>query len=214
MAQPTLSYNQSDEYTKTKKKLSELLPTGPMNDPYLTSIGGQYDKVVNDPNYSAYTQEQLDQMYNTRKSKLMDEWKGNEDRFAVRLGQRGLAGTTYGNKEWREDIATPENKALADMYNDIQNQNIEATRSDKMSFMNMAPTLSNMYRSNQSYPLEAYGQYLSMLEPAEQRQFQQNLAQYEAELSKYNTDKQERTQKDASRNNIIGTVLGGLLGFL
>lgn len=165
----------SEKYIKTANEwLTSNLPTKPLDDPYLNSLGNYYNQMMA-PNYQAYSDQELNDIYKNQSNYLIsDVFKPQEEKLASRLAQQGLAGSGTAQLNWGKQL-TGENRALADMYSGIQQYGRDATRSDVKNAANLGTTLSSMYQQNQYGPINYYLDWISALQGGANREAQSKL---------------------------------------
>jgi hypothetical protein len=173
-------YQRSPEYNEFLQKLRSMLPSGQYNDPYANLAQNYYSNVMGD-NYQAYSKEDLNRMYNQQAKDITQNIiQPQEEKLAARLALSGLSGGGTAGSAW-DAQSTSNKKLLSDLYNNLQNMNLEATRADRSQAFTMTPALSSMWLS----PLYAYGNYLSGANTAKNDQaynaYITNLAQQNAQ---------------------------------
>jgi hypothetical protein len=167
-----------------------ILNQNKATDPF-TSYAETYAKKVSDPNYRAYSEADLKDMFETEKRGLyQDVFDPLERREASRMANQGIGGSGVAKIRWEDKVTNPEKRILADTYSNIQNLNREATRADQSQLLGMTPALTSSYYTPQELWLQKYG-------------IDTNL-----EASKYGADAQARAAKSQAKGGIIGGLLG------
>lgn len=196
------SYSKSPQLEAFFKQYeNEINALKPLDDPYLSNAGKWSNNVMAD-DYQAMTPEYMQQQYDAQSNDVINNvFKPNENRVAARMAiqQPGVVGSTYGNRKWQENVVSPENTALANLKNQIYQNNWNATREDRTRATALMPTLSSLYTENQQYPMNQKMQWLQALlsENATRNGINSNMAGLNAQTA-------------AANAQSTGGMLGGL----
>ena len=147
-----LNYNQSPELQQSMQSIGDMISGMPKDNQYL-DIAGDYFKRITSDNYQAYSDEYLKEQFDSTKGKLGDVFKEQEGQISSKLANQGLAGSGASTIDWGGQ-AEKEKKIFADVWSDLQTQNVEATRADKTQALNMSPQLAQMQMQMQQQPLQ------------------------------------------------------------
>lgn len=189
------------------KQIEKLLPTGQRNDPYLTGAQSHFERVMN-PNYKAYSDSDLQHMYDTQASRYGQAFKQQDNQMAARLANQGLSGSGAGFGYW-SDQSKGQKQQLTDMWNNLQSMNIEASRGDKNTAFGMAPSLSSARLGSEAYPLNAWTQWAGILGQDESRQLQERMFQQQLEEFKYGKKKDTMGGWGKALGTAAGWIFGG-----
>jgi len=186
-------YRTSPEMQETIRFLLQQMPRQQYNNPFLQQ-GQTYTNQVLDPNYRAYSQEDIQRMYNAQAENLQrDVFKPEEDKLAARLALRGLSNSRVGSGRW-EDQSKSNKQILSNLYNSLQDQNLALTAQQRAQAYSMLPSFSNMYENNQVSYLNPWFMYASLLGSEANRQLQ-------------------RQQMANQNKGLLGSALGAAAGF-
>lgn len=128
--------------TKTNKfNIDELIQQN-LNNPYAQRAGEWFNRVLS-PDYQAYSPEYKKQLYDTRaKGLIEDVFRPQEERFAARLATSGLSGSGVAADMWANEVMKNQNRMLADLLTEIEQENINLTRADQLQALSMFPALN------------------------------------------------------------------------
>jgi len=214
-------YKPPEQLTRAYDQIETMLPTGPTQDPYLSGAGGYFERVMA-PGYEAYTPEQRQEMFESQKRALVEDvFKPQEERISARLATSGLAGSGVGADVWGT-AAGQQQRALADLYSQIEAESRHATRQDISQGLGMAPVLSQLKTQQEREPRETWMQWANLLGGEAGRQTQAGLSGQQLQLSgagllgqllsMAEERKMGRSQQTSSGiGNLIGALLAAIL---
>lgn len=224
--QTPYQYQAPEQLQRAYGQIESMLPIQPAVDPYLSGAGGYFERVMA-PGYEAYTPEQRQEMFESQKRALVEDvFKPQEERISARLATSGLAGSGVGADVWGT-AAGQQQRALADMYSQIEAESRQATRQDISQAFGMAPTLSQIQMQREREPRETWMQWANMLGGEAGRQAQYGLAGRQLQQAGLGTlgqllsaeeerrlmQQQQAAERKAKTGLGIGKILGGVLGF-
>lgn len=170
--------------------LDELIQQRLLNDPFRQQAGDWFSKVLA-PGYQAYTPEQMNQMYQARAQRLVEDvFKPQEERFAARLATSGLSGSGVAADLWANEVMKNQNRQLADLWSQIEQENLALTRADQAQALSMFPALSS---------LGDVLTYRGILSEDEARRFQQ---EYQNRM--YELQKKEQEFEHGYKQDVLG----------
>jgi hypothetical protein len=115
----------------------------PVNDPYQAQAQQWYNTVMT-PGYTAFSPEQISQMYEQGKNQLeADVFQGWEDAYGGTMANRNLTGSGVAGLDMGK-ILGKEGGALSNLYGDIWQYGQDATRQDVANAVSMYPSLQSM----------------------------------------------------------------------
>lgn len=129
--------------------------------PYLDLYGSKTSNILSD-DYSYYTDDQLQNMYNSQASDYEDIFSQQSDELSARMASRGLSGSGVYEKAFG-DQSTYQADTLTDLYDSIQQTNVDATNEAQTNAYNNLSTLSQLYSDNQSSSLDDYYSLANLL---------------------------------------------------
>jgi hypothetical protein len=162
-------------------------------DVYARPVSDWYNKVMA-PGYQAYTPEYLDNLYNQGAAKLkagvFNQWQND---YGARMANQGISGSGVANIDYGKVLGA-EGGALADLYNNVQQYGMDATRQDVAQAAGMYPSLSAM---NYQYGNQAWDRYAQMLG---------------AYMQKYGIKAQQNSANAAGIGSIISSIIDAIAG--
>ena len=210
--------------------LDELIQQRLLNDPFRQQAGDWFSKVLA-PGYQAYTPEQMNQMYQARAQQMVEDvFKPQEERFAARLATSGLSGSGVAADLWANEVMKSQNRQLADLWSQIEQENLALTRADQAQALSMFPALSSLgdvltYRGilsedearrfqqeyqNRMYELQKEGQLFDQDYRTQLLELQRLAQEFERQMAL----EQFKYQKKKDTSTGLGKLLGGIAGFI
>lgn len=141
--------------------LYDNLSAEPDENPYLDLYGDTTSNILN-KGYSYYTDDELQNMYNSQAADYEDIFKGQSDTLSARMASRGLSGSGVYEKAFG-DLSTYQADTLTDLYDSIQQQNVDLTNEAQTNAYNNLAMLSQLYSSQQSSALNDYYRLANLL---------------------------------------------------
>lgn len=134
-------FQKRKQQTTNKFNIDELIQQN-LNNPYAQRAGEWFNRVLS-PDYQAYSPEYKKQLYDTRaKGLIEDVFRPQEERFAARLATSGLSGSGVAADMWANEVMKNQNRMLADLLTEIEQENINLTRADQLQALSMFPALN------------------------------------------------------------------------
>lgn len=203
--------------------IDRLIQQNLINNPYAQRAGDWFTKVL-DSNYQAYSPEYKKQLYTTRANQLIEDvFKPQEERFAARLATSGLSGSGVAADMWANEVMKGQNRILADLMSEIEQENLNLTRADQAQALSMFPALSSLgdvltYRGilsedeyqNRMYELQKKGQLFDQDYRTQLLELQRLAQEFERQMA----SEQFKYQKKKDTATGLGKLLGGIAGFI
>lgn len=172
--------------------IDRLIKQNLINNPYAQRAGDWFTKVL-DSNYQAYSPEYKQQLYTTRANQLIEDvFKPQEERFAARLATSGLSGSGVAADMWANEVMKNQNRMLADLLTEIEQENINLTRADQLQALSMFPALN---------PLNDLFTYKGLLSQDEAMRLQAEAAKRAA-----------KAEESKGFGSFLGGIVEGILG--
>lgn len=209
-----IAYTQTDSYKKALSDLAKAISESSANTAGVAStLQGYYDRVM-DPNYSALSKDQMQNFYQQGVEMLKPQFKEMESNLGSRMANQGLAGSGIAGAEW-SGLGKKQSEALADVYNNIYNQNLATTQQNIANALGSTGTLASLYQqpvSNQTLLTNIYGSDQAAINAWNQWNKQMEQAAKATSIGAYqnwyNQASQSAAQNRANLGNAIGTGLG------
>ena len=155
------SSREDSRFKEALAKIQGLLPQGQVSNPVLDKATSYYDNVMSN-DYSAISPVELERMYNSRATDLNKTFVKQENNLASRLATSGLTGSRLGAKRLSVQ-SNNNNQILANMYNSLQDQNLNYTMGNKSQAFAGSTALANAWNNQQSYSADQWMKYANLL---------------------------------------------------
>jgi hypothetical protein len=192
------SLTSSDIY----EKLQSMIPETPQTNEFMQGSSDYYKKVM-DPNYKTWSSDEVQRMYDSQNENLTNDIINPEDKkLAAKLAISGQTGSGFAGKDW-EDKSYYNKRLRSDMWNKINDQNLQLTQQERSQAFNSSTALSNMVTDSQRYPAQAWMELAKLIGEDEARKYEQK-----------QTKEQQKSKKKKEDNEDIMKVIMTILSFL
>jgi hypothetical protein len=179
----------ANQWDNALKYIKNKLPTGPNQ--FMTGAQNRYNTVMGS-GYSAIPESERKRMFESRKTNLYQDVINPEDeKLAARMAISGQTGSGVGGGQW-EDKSLQNKRLLSGVYNDIEDNNLNQTITDRNMAFGMSPALAGM----ESAQLNPWMQYAGLIGNREQ------------------VKAQAAAEKKKAKGDLLGGIIGGVLKFL
>lgn len=176
-----IQYQQDPALQQAFKQIGKAVNGPQAENIYMTRGQEAYNRVM-DPNYQAYSEDDINRQYQRGKDKLSESWLEQNQQLAARNAATGMTGSGTGASAWNK-LNKNQNRELSDFYQNLQDKNMEATRQDKNMALQMTPQMASLVNQFGQQGLQNQMAWASMLgnENQQKNQFNQfNAAQQNA----------------------------------
>jgi hypothetical protein len=229
-----LQYSTSPELASSMANIKNMASNVPAGNQYLTNAGNETNRILGS-DYQAYSNDALTRQYENAKKNLEKDFGKQENQVASRMANSGLTGSGISTANWG-DQATSEKNILANIWQQLQSTNEQATQANKQNALRMAPKLAQLSAQLSQQPLENQLRYNTILQQQNaaknavdsynnQRKWdewvqqmnlnrsnnagqnQANNSRYEALMNYYTNLANANAQSSGSAMNAMGTAL-------
>lgn len=137
-----IQYTQNQDYKDSLKNIGLMINAPQAENPYLTQGNAAFGRIM-DPNYKAYSEDDINRQYEMGKEKLSDEWFKQNRQMAARQAATGMTGSGTGGTQWNA-LNKNQTKELSEFYQNLQDKNTEATRQDKAQALSSVPQMASL----------------------------------------------------------------------
>jgi len=158
----TLQYSTSSDLASSMANIKNMASNTPAGNQYLTNAGNETNRILGS-GYQAYSNDALTKQYENTKKNLEKDFGKQENQVASRMANSGLTGSGISTANWG-DQATSEKNTLANIWQQLQSTNEQATQANKQNALNMTPQIAQLQSQISQLPLENQLRYNTILQ--------------------------------------------------
>jgi hypothetical protein len=168
----TLQYSTSPELASSMANIKNMASNVPAGNQYLTNAGNETNRILGS-DYQAYSNDALTRQYENTKKNIEKDFGKQENQIASRMANSGLTGSGISTANWGDQAASEKN-TLANIWQQLQSANEQATQANKQNALRMTPKLAQLSAQLSQQPLQNRLQYNAILQQQNQAQNQVN----------------------------------------